>query len=50
MFSYEIYRTTVLWWLLLTNSVNQGNHTLKAYAAEKEMIYLNGTSKISVSR
>ena len=39
MFSYEIYRTPVLWWLLLTmNSVNQGNHTLKAYAAEKEMI------------
>ena len=25
-------------------------HTLRVYAAEKEMIYLNGTSEISVSR
>ena len=32
------------------NSVNQRKHTLKVYAAKKEMIYLNGTSKFSVSR
>ena len=60
VFSYEIYeifkniffyRTPLLWWLLLAvNSVNQWKHTLKVYAAEKEMIYLNGTSKVSVSR
>ena len=25
-------------------------HTLKVYAAKKEMTYLNGTSKVSVSR
>ena len=60
MFSYEIdkifkntflYRTSLLWWLLLAvNSVNQWKHTLKVYATEKEMIYLNGTSKVSVSR
>ena len=25
-------------------------HTLKVYAVEKEMVYLNGTSKVSVSR
>ena len=46
-----IYRTPLLWWLLLVvNSVKQWKHTLKVYAAEKEMIYLNGTSKVSVSR
>ena len=59
VFSYEIYeifkntffyRTPLLWWLLLAiNSVNQWKHTLKFYAAEKEMIYLNGSSKVSVS-
>ena len=36
-----IYRPSLLWWLLLA---------LKVYAAEKEMIYLNFTSKVSVSR
>ena len=41
----------LLWWLLLAvNSVTQWKHTQKVYAAEKEMIYLNGTSKVSVSR
>ena len=59
VFSYEIYeifkntffyRTPLLWWLLLEiNSVNQWKHTLKFYAAEKEMIYLIGSSKVSVS-
>ena len=59
-FSYEIYeifknnfsyRAPLLWWLLLAvNSVNQWKHTLKVYAAEKEIIYLNGSSKVSVSR
>ena len=44
-------RTPLLWWLLLpVNSLNQWKHTLKVYAAENEMIYLNGTSKVSVSR
>ena len=42
------YRTPLLWWLLLAvNSVNQWKHV---YAAEKEMIYLNGASKVGVSR
>ena len=36
--------------MVRVNSVNQWKHTLKVYAAEKEMIYLNGTSKVSVSR
>ena len=59
VFYYEIYeifkntffyRTPLLWWLLLAiNNVNQWKHTLKVYAAEKEIIYLNGTSKVSVS-
>ena len=59
MFSYEIYkifknaffcRTSLSWCLLLAiKSVNQWKHTLKVYAAEKEMIYLNGTSKVSIS-
>ena len=31
------------------NSANQWIHTLKVYAAENEIIYLNGTSKVSVS-
>ena len=45
------HRTSLLWWLLLAvNSVNQLKHTLKVYAAEKGMIYLNATSKVSVSR
>ena len=60
VFSYEIYkifknnffyRTSLLWWLrLAVNCVNQWKHTLKVYAVEKEMIYLNGISKVSVSR
>ena len=59
VFSYEIYeifkntffyRTSLIWWLLLAvNIVNQWKHTLKVYAAEKEMIYLNGTFKVSIS-
>ena len=45
------YRLPLLWRLLLAvNSVNQLKHTLKVYAAEKGMIYLNATSKVSVSR
>ena len=58
MFSYETYkifkstffcRTSLSWCLLLViKSVNQWKHTLKVYAAEKE-IYLNGTSKVSIS-
>ena len=58
VFSYEIYElsknvfcTEHLWWLVLAvNSVNQLKHTLNVYTAEKEMIYLNDTSKASVSR
>ena len=60
VFSYEIYkifkknffyRTSLTWWLLLAvNSVNQLKHTLKVYAVEKEMVYLAGTSKVSVFR
>ena len=44
-------RTPVLQRLLLAvNSIKKWKHTLKVYAAEKEMIYLNGTSKVNVSR
>ena len=53
---YEIFKNTFFygkllpWWLLLAvNSVNQWKHTLKVYAAEKEMIYLNITSKVIFS-
>ena len=35
---------------IAVNSVNQWKHTLKVYPDEKGMIYLDGTSKISVSR
>ena len=45
------YRTPLLWRLLLAvNSVNQLKHTLKVYAAEKEILYLNATSNVSISR
>ena len=32
------------------NNVNQQKHSLKVYATEKEMIYLNDTLKVSASR
>ena len=32
------------------NSVNQRKSTLKFYALNKEIVYLNGTSKVSVTR
>ena len=37
-----IYRRPLLWWLLMAV-----NSKVKVYAAEKEMIYLNGASKAS---
>ena len=44
-------RTPLLQWLLLAvNSKNKWKHTLKVYVAKKEMIYLNGTSKVNVSK
>ena len=37
-------------WCKWSKQWNQLRHTLKVYAAEKEMIYLNGTSEVRVSR
>ena len=50
-FFKNAFFTEHLWWLfLVVNNVNQLKHTLKVYAAEKEMIYRKGSSKVSVSR